>query len=130
MRRILSLQDDFVAQKSRLQETIEQHGHKCIFFPKYHCELNWIEMYWGAAKHYARDNYNYTWAGLQKTVPEALDSVPLITLRRYARKSWRYMDIYRKGLTGKIAEFANKKYKSHRRVPDMIYDEINNEINN
>jgi hypothetical protein len=57
---------------------------------------------------------------LQKTVPEALDSVPLITLHRYARKSWRYMDIYRKDLTGKIAEFVNKKYKTHRRVPDMI----------
>jgi hypothetical protein len=38
------------------------------------------------------------------------------------------MDIYRKGLTGKVAEFANKKYKSHRRVPDMVYDEINNVI--
>lgn len=126
MRQILSLQDDFVAQKSRLQEVIEQHGHKCIFFPKYHCELNWIEMYWGAAKHYARNNCDYTWSGLQKTVPEALDSVPLITLRKYAQKSWRYMDIYRKGITGKAAEFANKKYKSHRRVPYTIYDEINN----
>jgi len=30
------------------------------------------------------------------------------------------MDIYRKDLTGKIAEFVNKKYKTHRRVPDMI----------
>lgn len=38
------------------------------------------------------------------------------------------MDIYRKGLTGKVAEFANKKYKSHRQVPDMVYDEINNVI--
>ena len=56
------------------------------------------------------------------------NSVPLITLCRYAQKSWRYMDIYRKGLTGKVAEFANKKYKSHRQVPDMVYDEINNVI--
>ena len=30
------------------------------------------------------------------------------------------MDIYRKDLTEKIAEFVNKKYKTHRRVPDMI----------
>jgi hypothetical protein len=27
------------------------------------------------------------------------------------------MDIYRKSITGKAAEFANKKYKSHRQVP-------------
>ena len=35
------------------------------------------------------------------------------------------MDIYRKGITEKTAEFANKKYKSHRQVPYTIYDEIN-----
>ena len=50
VRRILSLQPDFLAQKSQLQEKIEKRGHKCIFYPKYHCELNYIEMYWGAAK--------------------------------------------------------------------------------
>ena len=36
------------------------------------------------------------------------------------------MDIYRKSITGKAAEFANKKYKPHRQVPYTIYDEINN----
>ena len=35
------------------------------------------------------------------------------------------MDIYRKGVTGKLAEFAVKKYKSHHHVPDTIYNEIN-----
>ena len=44
-------------------------------------------------------------------------SIPLITLHKYAQKSWHYMDIYRKSITGKAAEFANKKYKSHRQVP-------------
>ena len=53
-------------------------------------------MYWGAAKKYARDKCDYSWAGLQKTVPEALDSVSLITIKKFARKSWRYMDIYHK----------------------------------
>ena len=81
-------------------------------------------MYWGAAKLYMRENCNYTWVGLQQTVPKALDSVPLITIRKYAQKSWRYMDIYRKGITGKMAEFAAKKYKSHHCVPDTIYNEI------
>ena len=34
------------------------------------------------------------------------------------------MDIYRKGITGKMAEFAAKKYKSHHCIPDTIYNEI------
>ena len=34
------------------------------------------------------------------------------------------MDIYRKGISEKLAEFAVKKYKPHRRIPDNIYNEI------
>ncbi|KAF9016780.1 hypothetical protein BDZ89DRAFT_961647 [Hymenopellis radicata] len=49
-RRLLFCQPDFVEQKSALQELIESRGHICDFYPKYHCELNFIEMYWGAAK--------------------------------------------------------------------------------
>jgi hypothetical protein len=49
-RRILFLQPDFISQKSQLQELVESRGHLCDFYPKYHCELNFIEQYWGAAK--------------------------------------------------------------------------------
>ena len=36
-----------------------------------------------------------------------------ITIRRFFRKTWRYMDAYRKG---RQVAFAVKKYNSHRRV--------------
>ena len=39
------------------------------------------------------------------------------------------MDIYRKGITGKMAEFAVKKYKLHRRVSDNIYNGLDLYIN-
>lgn len=39
-RRLLSVQPDFLEQKSRLQDEIEKRGHLCLFFPKYHSELN------------------------------------------------------------------------------------------
>jgi hypothetical protein len=50
--RILSLQADFQEQKSLVQEVIEDAGHLCIFLPKFHCELNFIEFFWGAIKKY------------------------------------------------------------------------------
>ncbi|KAG1852221.1 hypothetical protein F4604DRAFT_1933794 [Suillus subluteus] len=42
-KRILELQPDFQQQKSHIQESIEKAGHLCIFLPKFHCELNFIE---------------------------------------------------------------------------------------
>jgi hypothetical protein len=50
MQRVLSLQADFRAEKPLLQLVIEDAGHKCLFLPKFHCELNPIEMVWGQAK--------------------------------------------------------------------------------
>ena len=51
-KRILELQPDFQEQKSMVQEVIEAAGHLCIFLPKFHCELNFIEFFWGAVKRY------------------------------------------------------------------------------
>ncbi len=123
-RRIMASQSDFIAQKSAIVELIENAGHLCVFYPKFHCELNFIEMYWGAAKHYTRNHCDYTWAGLQETIPRALDSVNIVTIRKFARKSWRYMQLYREGLMGKLAEYACKKFRSHRRIPQKELDEF------
>jgi hypothetical protein len=60
MHRVLSLQPDFVTEKPLLQVIIEKAGHKCLFLPKFHCELNSIEMVWGQAKRcecYSRSNF-------------------------------------------------------------------------
>jgi len=62
---------------------------------------------------------------LQRVVPTALESVSIITIRKFARKAWRYMDLYRKGITGKLAEYAAKKYKSHRCIPEYVVEELN-----
>jgi len=50
MQRVLSLQPDFLYEKTLLQLAIENPGHKCLFLPKFHCELNPIKMVWGQAK--------------------------------------------------------------------------------
>ena len=44
MAHLLSKQDDFHLQESLLELKIKSKGHLCIFLPKFHCELNPIEM--------------------------------------------------------------------------------------
>lgn len=50
-KRVLSMQRDFVEEKPQIQLFIESQGHKCLFLPRFHCELNAIELYWGFAKY-------------------------------------------------------------------------------
>lgn len=44
MARLLSKQEDFANQKSMVETLITEAGHLCVFLPKFHCELNPIEM--------------------------------------------------------------------------------------
>ena len=43
---------------------------------------------------------------------------------RYARRSQRFLDAYRKRLSGKQAAWAAKKYRGHRVLPDSIHSEF------
>jgi hypothetical protein len=124
---VLSQEPDFRAQKPWLQEEVEKHGFHIHFYPKYHCELNWIEMIWGWVKSCHRRNCTYSFAdldgndGLTKTLNER---IPLAFVRRVARHSLRYMHFYRVGLEGPELEFAVKKYKGHRSISAAQKEEI------
>lgn len=50
------------------------------------------------------------------TARSCLNACPVEVIRRFFNRSWRFMDAYRKGLTGKAAEWAVRKQKSHRRA--------------
>jgi hypothetical protein len=41
---IFSKQHDIINQVSMLEELITKASHHCVFLPKFHCELNMIEM--------------------------------------------------------------------------------------
>ncbi|KAF8546588.1 hypothetical protein OG21DRAFT_1479657 [Imleria badia] len=82
------------------------------FLPKFHCELNPIEMYWGWVSRLVADG---TFPTVKCLIPKILNDCPVKTIWAFFRKSWWYMDAYRKGLNAKQAEFATKKYRSHRR---------------
>ena len=150
----LSIQYDFASECSALQHSIEtrisidftaavetpqwfwgtdkgtRKRHICLFLPKFHCELNWIERYWAAAKHYVRSNCLYTLAGLRETIPLGLSQdlsdvpvsmqdrtdlpvAPVLKQRRWARISWRYADKYRNGADACEATEAVKSKRHH-----------------
>ena len=82
-RDILFNEPDFVNQKSALEELFISRGHICDFYPKFHCELNFIEQYWGASKRrYRVTAATQGTAEMQTNVIAALNAVtPLEILR-------------------------------------------------
>ncbi|KAJ3563302.1 hypothetical protein NP233_g9023 [Leucocoprinus birnbaumii] len=116
MARLLSQQDDFINQESMLERVIRDAGHECIFLPKFHCEMNPIEMYWGWVKFRYRQVPKPTFEDAKKAAIDAFDACPVDVIRRFINRSWRFMSAYRLGLTGKAAAWAVRKQKGHRAV--------------
>lgn len=116
--RLLAEQPDFASQPCLMEEVVKRRGHLLIFIPKFHAELNFIERYWGRAKKFMRWHCDQSWDSVRPTFKEALGegNCSLSLIRKYARICWRYMDAYRRGLTGQLADYAVRKAKSHRMV--------------
>jgi hypothetical protein len=94
MQRVLSFQPDFLVEKPLLQVIIEKAGHKCLFLPTFHCELNPIEMVWGQAKRREclfdwkqcagfREFADGTFPRAKELVPQCLDHVSTLNICRY-----------------------------------------------
>jgi len=146
-RRVLYNQPDFAQVESLLEAYCKSRGVDVIFLPKFHCELNFIEQCWGYAKqiyrHYPPSSKE---ADLEQNVISALEAVPLSSMRksvlplvilaslttvyRFSTRSCRFMDAYEKGLDGKQAMWASKKYQGHRVLPEKILEEYNSITNN
>ena len=117
-RRVLSQQQDFREQKGQLQEEVEAANHLIIFYPKFHCELNFIERFWCVAKWYARENCAYSFEGLRQIVPAALESVSTASIIRYYGHCARAIDAYSEGFKCGTKSFTARVYKEHRQVVD------------
>ena len=76
MEPILSSHADFAAQlqTTLLEErfTSTARGHVAMFLPKFHCELNPIEMMWCHSKRTTRAQCDYTFNGLLAAAPASL----------------------------------------------------------
>ncbi|KAI5822101.1 hypothetical protein K523DRAFT_257501 [Schizophyllum commune Tattone D] len=120
-RRTLYNQPDFQNVPSALEVEAEQRGFRVLFLPKYHCELNPIEMCWGYCKRIYRVlPFSKELDQLERNVRACLEEVPLVTIRRFFNRTMRFLDAYSKGLDGEAADWAVKKFRSHRTVSESI----------
>lgn len=129
-RYVLSQQPDFLEQKAWLEEECNKLDMSIIYFPKYHCELNFIEIVWGYIKSYHRKTCTYNFNDLEQNLPVTLSQkIPLIFIKKAYRHCFRFMSGYRNGLTGGLLDYAVKKYKSHRSIPGDRIQHLTNEFN-
>jgi hypothetical protein len=104
------------------QKYVESKGHVSNKAPRYHCELQFIEQYWGAVKLYLRSNCDYTLAGLRETIATAMLVPSITSIRRYYTRSKHMMDAYRLDISAPLALYITKKYKGHRRLNNIQID--------
>mmetsp|Transcript_10357 Transcript_10357/g.9985 ORF Transcript_10357/g.9985 Transcript_10357/m.9985 type:complete len:253 (+) Transcript_10357:318-1076(+) len=127
-RSALASHEDFQQSEPWLQEIAEDRGHQIFFFPKFHCELNFIEMIWAYLKAHLRKICTFSFKDLQNTLPTAIKSVPIPFMKKASRHCFRFMSAYREGLSaGPLIDFAMKKYSGHRRLPSNVLGEITEE---
>jgi len=70
---------------------------------------------------YARAHCNYTFPGLVRVVPEALEHVSHQLIFKYYQRTLRMMDAYRNNIVYGSEDFKRHvftRYSSHRRIPE------------
>ena len=56
----------------------EDAGHLCLYYPKFHCKLNFIKQYWGNTKfQYWETHFTNNEDEMMQNMHECLDSVPV-----------------------------------------------------
>jgi hypothetical protein len=114
--KLMSLQRDFKEQKGWLEEALEAEHQEVIFYPKFHCELNFIERFWCSCKHYTREHCTYLFEGLRETLPVAIASLSTATINRYYKYCARTIEAYANGFVYGTKGFTDKIYSGHRQV--------------
>ena len=123
---VLSNEPDFMSQKSWLSETAEKYpGCQLIFYPKFHCELNFIEMVWAWAKAHHRSTCTYKYNDLKTGLPGTFDELMPISFGRHLIIVYVACTV----TEADLSVLSLKKYESHRRLsPTIRLDEIASEF--
>ena len=131
---VLNNQEDFLEQKSGIEEAYSHYNlsngtnHKCIFLPKFHPELNFIERIWGRMKYYLRLHCDNSFKTMVKNIEKATEqeNLPIAMIRRYARTTFAYLYAYRNGLDIVNAHEWVKKHRAHRGHSDLMDSVLEN----
>ena len=117
-----------MSQQSALQEMLEEAGHLFLLLPKFHPELNWIEMVWGYVKAYVRERMIEedfpTLAKCYTHIKNGFDRVTTGLCRKFQRLSLRWIEALKVGAYGMLGEWLVKKYMGHRALPPGWQKEI------
>jgi hypothetical protein len=124
LRRVVSLLPDFVAERPLVEQTLANAGIGCLFLPKFHCELNPIELVWAALKNKIRKRNDCTMPTLRLVLPEEWANIGRSLVRGCRTRVARYNVAYREGLEGALAKYAVQLFTSHRKIPQAIVDEL------
>jgi hypothetical protein len=129
-RNIMMHQPDFLEERPRIVNLIEAAGHQVMFLPKFHCELNPIELVWSMIKtQFRKEGGRSTIAGAREALKRAMAAPTPDQIRACFRHCWRYQHAYEKGMNPQQAVSAMKKYKSHRRIPENWAVSVSNLVN-
>lgn len=89
---VLSAQLDFKNVDPSLVVLVKRCGGVAIMLPKFHCEINPIELVWGRSKHWVRKNCRCTIQCLRVNVAKsyavAEDRFSVNIVQNFCRKVW------------------------------------------
>jgi hypothetical protein len=74
--------------------------------------------YWGWCKYRYRDEEKKNFAAAKQIAKKYLDACPVEVIRRFINRTWRFMDAYRKGLSGKALLWVVRKFRQHRCISE------------
>ena len=86
-------------------------------------------MVWGYIKAKLRRESLFSFTLLKNRIDPLLkEEIPISFVRKVSRHCFRFMNGYRLGLKGPELDYAMKKYKGHRRIPQEQVQNIKDEF--
>ena len=97
-------------------QEIHKRGHKCMFLPKFHCDLNWAENHWGRSKPFVRGICDGSWMAMCQGIWLSFGqgNIPHDLCQRFARKIREIIRMYEAGIDGPFATYCQRLFNQHR----------------